>query len=122
MGLDERKPVFWFVNKKRRDQPAHLRRLIRAFVIRFLESVISKLATRETEETGLSLPLSETCHSKAHIISIYGFPAMNRLSKQGGKTCITGQIFSLDNINYKSVQIRNLSTLARDRILHPPNI
>ena len=56
-------------NNKGADQPAHQRRLISAFVIRFLESLISKLATREisifllitvAEETGLKLPLSET--------------------------------------------------------------
>ena len=45
--------------------PAHPRRLISAFVIRFLESTISKLATSIisfflAEETGLSLALSET--------------------------------------------------------------
>ena len=33
-----------FVNNKGTDQPAHTRRLISAFVIHFLESIISKLA------------------------------------------------------------------------------
>ena len=54
-------------NNKGADQPAHLRRLISAFVIRSFESayIISTLATCEipiflAEETGLSLPLSET--------------------------------------------------------------
>ena len=48
MGLDARKPAFWgFVNNKGADQPAHPRRLISAFVICVLESIISKLATRE---------------------------------------------------------------------------
>ena len=51
------------------DQPAHPRSLISAFVIRFSERIISKLATYESsifllvsvaEETGLSLALSET--------------------------------------------------------------
>ena len=51
------------------DQPAHPRCLISAFVIRVLESNISKLATIEisvfwlvsvAEETGFSLALSET--------------------------------------------------------------
>ena len=65
------------------DQPAHPRRLISAFVIRFLESIISKLATSEisifllvsvAEETGLNLTLSETSTTgflvtKAHIMS-----------------------------------------------------
>ena len=36
-----------FVNNKGADQPAHPRSLISAFVIRLLESFISKLATRE---------------------------------------------------------------------------
>ena len=58
-----------FANNKGADQPAHPRRLISAFVIRFLESTISKLATSEisifqlvpeAEETGLSLALSQT--------------------------------------------------------------
>ena len=34
-----------FANNKDADQPAHLRSLIRAFVFRILESIISKLAT-----------------------------------------------------------------------------
>ena len=51
------------------DQPAHPRRLISAFVIRFLESIISKLATGEISifylvsvagETCLNIVLSET--------------------------------------------------------------
>ena len=33
----------WFANNKVAEQPAHPRRLIRVFVIRFLESIISKL-------------------------------------------------------------------------------
>ena len=56
-----------FVNNTGAVQPAHLRRLISAFVIRFLESIISKHSTREisifylvsvAEETGLILTLS----------------------------------------------------------------
>ena len=51
------------------DQPAHLRSLISAFGIHFMESIICKLATGEismfqlasvAEETGLKLVLSET--------------------------------------------------------------
>ena len=34
-------------NNKGGDQPAHLRRLISAFVICFLENILSKLATNE---------------------------------------------------------------------------
>ena len=58
-----------FTNNKGADQPAHLRRLISAFVIRFLESNISKLAPSKisifylvsvAEQTGLNLTLSET--------------------------------------------------------------
>ena len=57
------------MNNKGVDQPAHPRRLISAFAIRLLESIISNLATNEfssfqlisvAEETGLSLTLSET--------------------------------------------------------------
>ena len=36
-----------FANIKGADQPAHPRRLISAFVIRFLKSIISKLASRK---------------------------------------------------------------------------
>ena len=36
-----------FANNKGADQPAHLRSRISAFVIRFLESIICKLATGE---------------------------------------------------------------------------
>ena len=51
------------------DQPAHSRSLISAFVIRFSESIIYKLATDEisifklvdvAEETGLKLALPDT--------------------------------------------------------------
>ena len=51
------------------DQPAHLRSLISTYVIRLLESIISRLATSEisifwlvtvAEETGLKLTLSDT--------------------------------------------------------------
>ena len=58
-----------FANNKDADQPAHPHSLISAFVIRFLESIISKLATSEilffllvsvAEETGLNINLSET--------------------------------------------------------------
>ena len=58
-----------FANNTGANQPAHPRRLISAYVIRFLESIISKLATSimslfqlvsVAEETGLNLTLSET--------------------------------------------------------------
>ena len=57
------------MNSTGADQPAHLHRLIRAFVICVLESIISKLAASKlsivklvsvSEETGLSFFLSET--------------------------------------------------------------
>ena len=75
-----------FANNKGADQPVHPHRLISPFVIRFLQSVISKLATDEfsifylvsvAEETGLGLALSDTpkdrfCRDAAHIsISIF---------------------------------------------------
>ena len=48
MGLVATKNSIWaFVNNKGADQPAHLRRLIRAFVIRLPKRIRSKLATNE---------------------------------------------------------------------------
>ena len=58
-----------FENNKDTDQPAHPHRLISAFVIRILESIISKLASRKIPifklvsvavQAGLNLTLSET--------------------------------------------------------------
>ena len=69
MGLDVRNSAFGFANNKGADQPAHMPSLISTFVVRLLESIISKLATGEisllllvsvAEETGLSLDLSKT--------------------------------------------------------------
>ena len=37
----------WFANNTGADQPAHLRSLISAFVIRFLGNIICKVATGE---------------------------------------------------------------------------
>ena len=46
LGFD--KTCLWdFGSNKGADQPAHTRRLISAFVIHFLESIISKLPTGE---------------------------------------------------------------------------
>ena len=48
MSFDARKPVVGgFANIKGSGQPAHPRSLISAFVIRLLESIISRLATFE---------------------------------------------------------------------------
>ena len=47
MGLDARTSVRGFANNKGADQHAHPGSLISAFVIRVLESTISKLATNE---------------------------------------------------------------------------
>ena len=70
LGLNVRKPVFCGLQttKAQTSQPAHQHCLISAFVIRLLESVISKLTTGEISmfklvsiaETGLNLALSET--------------------------------------------------------------
>ena len=71
MGLNPRNPVFRiFANNTGADQPAHPVSLISAFVIRLLESIISRLTTSEksifklvfvAEQTGLNLTtLSET--------------------------------------------------------------
>ena len=69
-GLRREKPCLQgFANNTGADQPAHPRSLISAFVIRFVESIICKLATGEisifwlepaAKETGLKLTLSET--------------------------------------------------------------
>ena len=47
MGLGARKRLRGFANITDADQPAHPRSLISAFVIRFLKSIIYKLATDE---------------------------------------------------------------------------
>ena len=43
----EKNLSWWFANNKGADQPAHPRSLISAFVIRLLESIISRLAINE---------------------------------------------------------------------------
>ena len=59
----------WFAKNKGEDQPAHRRSLISAFVIRVLETIISRLTSSTisifwlvsvAEEAGLNLTLSET--------------------------------------------------------------
>ena len=74
------------MNIKGADQPAHPRRLISAFVIRLLESIISRLAMSKisifqlvsvAEQAGLNNTFSETlktgCRGEAHIrVSIHG--------------------------------------------------
>ena len=64
-----RKPVFAYANNKGADQPAHPRSLISAFVVRYLDSIIPRLAIAElsrlyliseAEQTGLSLTWSKT--------------------------------------------------------------
>ena len=48
MGLEARKPVFGgFGNNKGADRPGQMHNLISAFVIRLLESIISRLAKSE---------------------------------------------------------------------------
>ena len=66
-----------FANNKGADQAAHPRSLISAFVIRLLESIISKLATSKfsifqlvsvaIKDTGLSFALSEILRVEAHM-------------------------------------------------------
>ena len=72
-----------YVNNKGADQPAHLRSLISAFVVRCLDSIISLDSIAEisrlmlasvAEQAGLSLTWSETpedtfSHDEAHTIS-----------------------------------------------------
>ena len=43
----EKTRLRWFANNQGADQPAHPRSLISAFVIHFLEGIISRLATSE---------------------------------------------------------------------------
>ena len=59
----------WFENNTVADQPAHPRSLISAFVIRVLETIMSRLVSSAisifwlvsiAEEAGLNLTLSET--------------------------------------------------------------
>ena len=79
------KTCLWGVaNNKGADQPAHPRRLISAFVIRFLESIISKLATSEIsiflasfcswgewfESHFVGHPEDRFCCDKAHILEL----------------------------------------------------
>ena len=47
MSVNTRKPVFGVCEQQGADQPAHMLRLISGFVIRFLESIKSTLATGE---------------------------------------------------------------------------
>ena len=48
MSLDARKPVFGgFANNKGVDQPAHTGSLISAFVVRLMESIMSRHSTSE---------------------------------------------------------------------------
>ena len=47
LGLVAKNLSLEYANNKGADQPAHPRRLISAFVIRFLECTISKLTTSE---------------------------------------------------------------------------
>ena len=70
-----------FANNTGADQPAHTRSLISAFVIRFLQSTICKLATDEisifylvsvAEETVLKLAFSETPKTGPNVSLIYG--------------------------------------------------
>ena len=69
MGLNAGKPVFGGLGTTKAQTSLRIRSLISAFVIRFLESTLSKLATSEilifllvsvADNTGLSLTLSET--------------------------------------------------------------
>ena len=80
-----------FANNKSADQPAHPRSQIRAFFIRFLESTISKLATREIsvfllvpvcgqagfESHFIGNPEDRFCHDEAHTIRQYKLTLRN---------------------------------------------
>ena len=75
MGLEARKPAFGGSRTTKAQTSLCICSLISAFVVRLLESIISKLATREislfklvsvAEETGLSLNLSESQKTGFH--------------------------------------------------------
>ena len=75
MGLEARKPAFGGLRTTKAQTSLCICSLISAFVVRLLESIISKLATREislfklvsvAEETGLSLNLSESQKTGFH--------------------------------------------------------
>ena len=61
-GPQREKTCLVFTNNKGVDQPVHSPRLIDAFVIRFLESIISKLASSK-----ISNPKDIFCHVEAKI-------------------------------------------------------
>ena len=75
MGLDTRNPVLWCANNKGADQPVHLHSLISVFVIRFLESIKSKLASSKFsgdshwfESRYVGNPKDRFCRNEANII------------------------------------------------------
>ena len=87
-----------FANNKGADQPAHPRCLISSFDVHVLESIISKLVTREisifklgsvAEETGFSRILSDTqktCFEPRHEISKNVVCATSKASDQPAHT------------------------------------
>ena len=87
LGLLVKTCLRGFANNTSADQSGHLPRLINAFVIRFLESIISKLVSSEisifwlvsvSEETGLNLTLSETPKTGfAATRTIHSFPSQH---------------------------------------------
>ena len=78
MDLDARKPVFRLANNEGADQPAHLCRLISAFVIRFLETcfmqnfdVLASLCSSGDwfKPRFVGNPKDRFCRDEAHISS-----------------------------------------------------
>ena len=87
MGLNVRKPVLgggWGGNNKGADKTARMRRLVCAFVVGLLESIISNMATSNislysAQQAGLGMTWSETpkdrfSHVTAHIQLHQGHP------------------------------------------------
>ena len=109
-----------FVNNTGTDQPAHPCRLISTFVIRYLKSIIFKLATGEisifqlvsiAEEAGLRHSLSKTpevrfSHNEAHIVE--------RFNDWNVICSITTNVSKLSNIiKFYSESIRLIVTMLK---------
>ena len=76
LDLQAKKGLRWFAYNTGTDQPAHWRRLIRAFVFRWLESIISKLASGEISKflANLSSPyLIRVKHCEIRVVYLFAY-------------------------------------------------
>ena len=105
-----------FTKNKGADQPAHLRSLISAFVIHWLESIISRLATSEItifylvsvyEQAGSNLTLSETLktglHDSTNYMSIAGpaAPWLEKILKISARSTCPYCVPKSNNLHWK---------------------